>query len=58
MPNFVKIRQVGAELFHTDWQAGGRTDMTKVIVPFHNFSNPPKNIRTLQINICDPYFVL
>jgi hypothetical protein len=62
MPNFIKIRQVGAELFHTDWQAGGRTDgqtdMTKLIVPFHNFSNAPKNIRTLQINICDPYFVL
>jgi len=37
--NFMKIRPVGAELFHAD----GRTDMTKLIVAFRNFANAPKN---------------
>jgi len=37
--NFMKIRPVGAELFHTD----GRTDMTKLIVVFRNFANAHKN---------------
>jgi hypothetical protein len=32
---FIKIRPVGAELFHAD----GRTDMTKLIVAFRNFAN-------------------
>ena len=36
--NFMKIRPVGAELFHAD----GRTDMTKLIVAFRNFANAPK----------------
>jgi len=36
--NFMKIRRVGAELFHAD----GRTDMTKLIIAFHNFANKPK----------------
>jgi len=35
----MKIRQVVAELFHTD----GRTDMTKLTVAFRNFANAPKN---------------
>jgi hypothetical protein len=35
--NFMKIRPVGAELFHFD----GRTDMTKLIVAFRNFANAP-----------------
>jgi len=49
IPNFVKIRPMGNELFH----GGGRTDrqrereretdMTKLIVTFHNFANAPKN---------------
>ena len=38
IPNFMKIRPVGAELFHAD----RRTDMTKLIVAFRNFSNAPK----------------
>ena len=38
--NYMKIRPVGAELFHTD----GRTDMTKLIVAFRNFTNEPKRI--------------
>jgi len=35
----MKIRPVEAELFHAD----GQTDMTKLIVAFHNFANVPKN---------------
>jgi len=37
----MKIRPVGAELFHAD----GRTDRhtTKLIVAFRNFANAPKN---------------
>ena len=38
IPNFVKIRPVGAELSHED----RRTDMAKLIVAFSNFSSPPK----------------
>jgi hypothetical protein len=35
--NFIKIRLVGAELFHAD----GRADMTKLIVTFRNSANAP-----------------
>jgi len=35
----MKIRPVGAELFHAD----GRTDMTMLIVAFREFANGPKN---------------
>ena len=35
----MKIRPVGAELFHAD----GRTDMTGLTVAFRNFVNAPKN---------------
>jgi len=38
MPNFMKICQVGSELFHAD----RRTDMTKLIVAIRNFANAPK----------------
>ena len=39
----MKIRPMGAEeLFH----AGGRTDMTKLIIAFRNFANAPKNQNT------------
>jgi len=34
----MKIRPVGAELFHAD----GQTDMTKPVVAFRNFANTPK----------------
>jgi len=36
--DFMKIRPVGAELFHAD----GRTDMTKLIVAFRYFVEAPK----------------
>jgi len=35
---FVKIRQVGEELFHAD----RRTEVKKLIVAFRNFTNAPK----------------
>ena len=43
IPSFINIRWVGAELFHVDGETYGRTDMTKLIVAFHNFANVPKN---------------
>jgi hypothetical protein len=36
---FIKIRPVGAELFHAD----GQTDKTKLIVAFRNFAKANKN---------------
>jgi hypothetical protein len=36
---FIKIRPLGAELFHADRQ----TDTTKLRVAFRNFKNAPKN---------------
>jgi hypothetical protein len=35
--SFIKIRPVGAELFHADVQ----TDMTKLTVAFRNLENAP-----------------
>jgi len=42
---FKKMHPVGAELFHVD----RRTDMTKLIVNFHNFLNAPKT----SWHLCD-----
>jgi hypothetical protein len=39
--NFVKIRPAGAEMFYVDGQTDGQTDMTKLIVAFRTFTNPP-----------------
>jgi len=38
--DFMKIRLVGAELFHAD----GHRDMTKLMVAFRSFANAPKNM--------------
>jgi hypothetical protein len=38
--NFMKIRLVGAELFHAD----GQTDMTTLIADIRNFANETKNM--------------
>jgi hypothetical protein len=47
MSNFMNICPVEANLFQADrW-----TDMTKLIVTFHNFSNAPKNGWIIQINM-------
>jgi hypothetical protein len=43
--DFIKIRPVGAELFHVD----GRTDMTKLMVAFRNSANAHKNHQARSI---------
>jgi len=47
----MKIRPVGAELFHAD----GRTDMTNVVVAFRNFVNAPKN--GIKNYVCSVLFI-
>jgi hypothetical protein len=42
----MKIRPVGAELFHAD----GQTDMTKLILTFRNFVNAPKTDEIIHYN--------
>ena len=44
----MRVRLEGGELFHVDGLTDRQTDMTKLIVAFHNFSNAPKN--TLKSN--------
>jgi hypothetical protein len=50
----MKIRPVGAELFHEDREidgnTDGRTDMTEVIVAFRCLSNVPKTPTNLCFN--------
>jgi len=41
--NLMKIRQVGAELFHADGRKDRRTGMTKPIIALRNFANAPNN---------------
>jgi hypothetical protein len=38
----MKICAVEAELFHVDECSDGQSDITKLIVAFHNFTNAPK----------------
>jgi len=46
--NFIKIRPVGAALFHaggrTDGRRNGQRDMTRLIVAFRSCANAPKNV--------------
>ena len=57
--NFMKLRPVGAELFH----ANGRTDMMKLIATFRNFANAPKSYKSckfllaLNSNCIHSYFI-
>jgi hypothetical protein len=44
MSNFMKIRPVGAELFHAD----GQTGMTNIIVGFRNFAKAPKDSQVIS----------
>jgi len=44
--NFMKIRSVGAELFHVGGRTEGQTDITKLIVAFRNFANASDNLHT------------
>jgi len=43
IPNFMKTRPMGTELFHADRQTNRRTDVTKLIATFRNFANANKN---------------
>jgi len=38
----LKIRPVGAELYHAGRRTDRQTDITKLIVAFRNFANEPK----------------
>ena len=40
--NFIKIRPVGAELFHADGWKDRQADMTKLIVAARSFANTSK----------------
>jgi hypothetical protein len=46
--NFTKIRPSGAELFPTDIQTDGQTDMTKLIAAFHNIANNQQAKNTVR----------
>jgi hypothetical protein len=41
----MKIRRVGAELFH----AAGQPGMTKIIIAFRNFANAPKICKQISV---------
>ena len=45
----MKIRLVGAELFHADGRTNGdrQTDITRLTVAFRNFAASPKNLQEL-----------
>jgi len=47
----MKIRPVGAVLFHAGRRTNVQTDMTKLIVTFRNFANAPKIIRDCMISL-------
>ena len=49
----MKIRSVGAELFHADSWTDGKTDMTKLIGAFRNFANATKKEK-----LCQNFFTL
>jgi hypothetical protein len=42
IPNFIKIRLVGAELFNEDGRTDRQTGMTKLVIVFRNFANAQK----------------
>jgi len=49
----MKIRPVGAKLFHTDRS----TEMTQLIVAFRNFENAPKNMSLKRKTILPKIYV-
>ena len=44
MLNFMKIRLMGAELFHAGRRINRQTDITKLMVAFRNFANQHENM--------------
>jgi len=56
VPNFVQIPSVGAELFNADGRTNRRntdrrTDMTKQMAAFRNFTKTPKNCYIFSVII-------
>jgi hypothetical protein len=49
--NFMKIRPVGAEMFHADGRTERQTDMMKLIVTVRSFANAAKDI--IQTGFCE-----
>jgi hypothetical protein len=49
----MKIRPVGAELFHTDGRTDTQTDMTKLIVAFRNFADAPTKCKVFLYTFWD-----
>jgi hypothetical protein len=47
----MKIRPVGAELFHTDGRTNRQADMPKLIFAFRNTGNAPKNQSNKKLKI-------
>jgi hypothetical protein len=47
----MKIRPVGAELFHVDWWTDRQADMTKKIGAFRNFANVPKKDHNIALTL-------
>jgi len=52
----MKIRPVGAELFHVNRQTDERRDMTNLIVVFSNFVNAFTTHSVLHFKSPDPIF--
>jgi len=48
--NFMQIRPVGAELLADGW-TDRQTEITKLIVAFHNFANALKNGRIFRSRV-------
>ena len=44
LSNVLKIRPVGAEVFHAGRRTDGQTDMEKLIAAFRNFANAPEHV--------------
>jgi len=57
----MKIRSVGAELFHADGRTDRQIDTKKLIVDFRNFANAPRNTlfgqsaEFINVTDCDAY---
>jgi len=47
----MKIRKLGAELFHADRRADGQTDMSKLIIAFRNSAISPRNYSLILSNL-------
>jgi hypothetical protein len=54
----MKIRLLGAELFHADGRMDGRADTKKLIVAFRNFANTPEMCRKIYVTLYDQSVLL